>query len=191
VDRAVKGVASLVRTLRNRPRPRIAPAAFCFHVRAVEANDLYQEIILDHSRHPRHRGACSGATHGAQAENPSCGDEVAVHLRLSPEGRVEEATFTGQGCALSQASASLLTAKISGLTTAEALDKARQVERLFGGETLSEAELDALGDLRALEGAAQFPQRVKCATLAWHALEQALAPESAGASEPMTPRPLT
>ena len=149
----------------------------------MEANDLYQEIILDHSRHPRHRGACAGATHGAQAENPNCGDEVSVHLRLSPEDRVEEATFTGQGCALSQASASLLTAKIRGLTALEALAKARLIERLFGGEALSESELDALGDLRALEGAAQFPQRVRCATLAWHALEQALAPNSAGAGE--------
>lgn len=153
----------------------------------MEANDLYQEIILDHSRHPRHRGACSGATHRAQAENPNCGDEVAVHLRLSPEGRVEEATFTGQGCALSQASASLLTAKIRGLTAEEALAKARQVARLFGGEALSEPELDALGDLRALEGAAQFPQRVKCATLAWHALEQALGPKSAGTGGTRTP----
>lgn len=153
----------------------------------MEPNDLYQEIILDHSRHPRHRGACPGATHGAQAENPNCGDEVAVHLRLSPEGRVEEATFTGQGCALSQASASLLTAKIRGLTTAEALAKAQQVERLFGGEPLSESELDALGDLRALEGAAQFPQRVKCATLAWHALEQALGTTAAQQSGPQAP----
>jgi nitrogen fixation NifU-like protein len=148
----------------------------------VEPNDLYQEIILDHSRHPRHRGACAGATHGAQAENPNCGDEVAVNLRLSPEGRVEEATFVGQGCALSQASASLLTTKTRGLSAAEALELARRVERLFGGVPLSEAELDALGDLRALEGAAQFPQRVKCATLAWHALERALAAKESPAA---------
>ena len=172
----------------GRDTPRgIARAADCFQRGGVEPNDLYQEIILDHSRHPRHRGACPGATHGAQAENPNCGDEVAVHLRLSPEGRVEEATFTGQGCALSQASASLLTAKVCGLTAAEALAKARQVERLFGGAALSEAELEALGDLRALEGAAQFPQRVRCATLAWQALEQALAPKSAGAGGTRTP----
>ena len=153
----------------------------------MELSDHYQEIILDHSRHPRHHGACAGESHGAQADNPTCGDEVAVHLRLSPEGRVEEATFTGQGCALSQASASLLTAKVCGLTAAEALAKARQVERLFGGAALSEAELEALGDLRALEGAAQFPQRVKCATLAWHALEQALGTTAAQQSGPQVP----
>jgi len=140
----------------------------------VELSDLYQEIILDHSRHPRHHGACVGETHGAQADNPTCGDEVAVHLRLSPEGRVEEATFTGQGCALSQASASLLTTKIRGRSAAEALATAGQVHRLFTGEAVTAEQLEALGDLQALQGAAKFPQRVKCVTLAWHALEEAL-----------------
>jgi nitrogen fixation NifU-like protein len=142
---------------------------------AVDLSELYQEIILDHSRHPRHRGGCPGETHRARAENPTCGDEVAVHLRLSAEGRVEEATFTGQGCALSQASASLLTAQVRGRLVAEVLATAAQVQRLCVGEGLPPDGLAALGDLQALQGAAKFPQRVKCATLAWHALEQALA----------------
>ncbi len=150
----------------------------------MELNELYQEIILEHSRHPRHHGACGGATHGARAENPTCGDEVAVHLRLSEAGRVEEVTFTGQGCALSQASASLLTTKVRGRTAAEARALAGQVRRLLCGETLDVEAREALGDLLALEGAAKYPQRVKCVTLAWHALEQALGP-----IPPKTPPP--
>ena len=150
----------------------------------MDLSDLYQEIILDHSRHPRHHGACAGETHEARAENPTCGDEVAVHLRVSPEGRVEAATFTGQGCALSQASASLLTTKIRGCTAAEALATASQVQRLFTGEPLPSERIAALGDLQALQGAAQFPQRVKCVMLAWHALAQALGEAAAPGARP-------
>ncbi len=141
----------------------------------MDPSELYQEIILEHSRHPRHHGACTGATHHARAENPTCGDEVEVHLRLSPDGRVEEATFTGQGCALSQASASLLTVKVRGKQRPEAQALAAQVQRLLLGEALTPEEGEALGDLLALQGAARYPQRVKCVTLAWHALGQAMA----------------
>ncbi len=140
----------------------------------VDPAQLYQDIILDHSRHPRHHGACAGETHRARAENPNCGDEVVVHLRLSPEGRVEEVTFTGQGCALSQASASLLTTKVRGKSQPEAFVLASQVQRLMSGDGVPPAELEGLGDLQALQGAARYPQRVKCATLAWSALVQAL-----------------
>jgi nitrogen fixation NifU-like protein len=150
----------------------------------VDPSDLYQEIILDHSRHPRHHGACAGETHGARAENPNCGDEVEVHLRVSPEGRVEEATFTGRGCALSQASASLLTTRVRGRARAEAQVLAAQVQCLLRGEALPPEQLAALGDLQALQGAARFPQRIKCVTLAWHALDRALAPRAAGPGGP-------
>ncbi len=148
----------------------------------MELNELYQEIILEHSRHPRHHGACGGETHRACAENPTCGDEVAVHLRVSVAGRIEDATFTGQGCALSQASASLLTTKVRGRSAAEARALAGGVRRLLAGAAQAADERDALGDLLALEGAAKFPQRVKCVTLAWHALEQALGPGDAAPS---------
>ncbi|HLP09327.1 MAG TPA: SUF system NifU family Fe-S cluster assembly protein, partial [Opitutaceae bacterium] len=158
---------------------RVAAALICSQVPPVELSDLYQEIILEHARHPRHHGPCTGATHAARAENPTCGDEVEVHLRLAPDGRIEEATFTGQGCALSQASASLLTTKVRGRPVTEVLSTAGQVQQLFTGTALTPEQLDTLGDLQALQGAAQFPQRVKCVTLAWHALQQAL-----GASPP-------
>jgi len=140
----------------------------------VDIRELYQEVILDHSRRPRNRGECPGATAHAEAENPSCGDEIAVHVRIGADSKVEALTFTGQGCALSQASASLMTLKVKGLPIPEAAEAVRRVHRLMTGEKLEEAERDQLGDIEILEGAAKFPQRVKCVTLAWHALDQIL-----------------
>lgn len=143
-------------------------------VRTVDLHELYQDIILDHSRHPRHHGECPGETHRARAENPNCGDEVTLHLRVV-DGRVVDASFTGQGCALSQASASLLLTKVCGRPVAEVPELVRGMRELMSGEPQPESRLDALGDLAALQGAARYPQRVKCVNLAWHALEDALA----------------
>ncbi len=140
----------------------------------MDLHALYQDIILDHSRHPRHHGACTGETHRARAENPNCGDEVVLHLRVA-DGVVAEATFTGQGCALSQASASLLTTTVRGRPVAAMPELVGQVLALVSGAAQPAERLAALGDLAALQGASRFPQRVKCATLAWHALEDALA----------------
>jgi nitrogen fixation NifU-like protein len=152
----------------------------------VDIRDLYQEIILEHSRRPRNHGPCPGETDHAHAENPTCGDEVAVHVHLTPEKKVEAITFTGQGCALSQASASLMTTKIRGKSVPEAAATVQQVQSLMLGGTLTEEQLEALGDVQALQGAAQFPQRVKCVTLAWHALDQILAANKNGA-QPQKP----
>ena len=103
-----------------------------------------------------------------------------MHLRLTPDQKVDAITFTGQGCALSQASASLMTTKIRGKTLPEAAATVQQVHSLLTGGTLPEAQLDALGDVQVLQGAAQFPQRVKCVTLAWHALDQILSEPNGG-----------
>ena len=140
----------------------------------MDIRELYQEVILDHSRRPRNHGECPGATAHAQAENPSCGDEVAVHVRIGTDSRVEALTFTGQGCALSQASASLMTTKVRGLPIPEAAAAVDRVQRLMTGGKLDDAEREQLGDIEILEGAAMYPQRVKCVTLAWHALDQIL-----------------
>jgi nitrogen fixation protein NifU and related proteins len=148
----------------------------------VDLRDLYQEIILDHSRRPRNHGPCPGETAHAHAENPSCGDEVAVHVRMSPDQRVEAITFTGQGSALSQASASLMTTKIRGKSAPEAAETVREVQTLMTGGKLTEEQLDRLGDVQVLQGAALFPQRVKCVTLAWHALDQILTHKSGDVS---------
>ena len=140
----------------------------------MDIRELYQEVILDHSRRPRNHGECPGATAHAQAENPSCGDEIAVHVRIGPDSKVEALTFTGQGCALSQASASLMTTKVRGLAIPEAAAAVDRVQRMMTGGKLNEAEREKLGDIEILEGAAAYPQRVKCVTLAWHALDQIL-----------------
>jgi len=132
---------------------------------------LYQELILQHYRHPRNRGELEGADVEIRMRNPVCGDDITLQMRLR-DGRVEAARFSGQGCSISQASASMMTQLLEGksLDEADAL-AARFTEMMHGSE---EAARDrSLGDLRALSGVAKFPVRVKCALLAWNALQEA------------------
>ncbi len=139
-----------------------------------ELRDLYRELILDHARKPRHFGKLDGATHFAEGINPLCGDKLKLYLRLDDAGRICDAKFEGSGCAISVASASLLTDSVIGLHENDALEKVEHVTaRLTGSAGDSGARLD-LGKLRALEGVREFPMRVKCATLAWHALHSAI-----------------
>jgi nitrogen fixation NifU-like protein len=138
--------------------------------------ELYQEVILDHSRRPRNFGELPDATVLVHGDNPSCGDEIHLGVKFGKDGRVEEIKFTGHGCAISQASASLMTSKLSGKTRAEAvsmLGAFRDLLRVEGSEPAK-----TLGDLRAMKGVRKFPQRVKCAMLAWRALEQAMKQDS-------------
>lgn len=134
--------------------------------------DLYQEIILDHNKRPRNFGPLKEATHRADGRNPLCGDELAVSLRLEGD-RIEEARFQGQGCAISKASASLMTEAVTGKRTAAARELAERVCRGMAPEG-RELVFEEVGDLAALSGVRRFPARVKCATLAWHALLGAL-----------------
>jgi nitrogen fixation protein NifU and related proteins len=127
--------------------------------------ELYQEIILDHYRRPRNRGQVNPADLQAHDSNPLCGDEMDITAKLK-DGRIVELKFNGHGCSISTASASIMTQKLIGKTTAEAaafIDTFQKMMRgdiAFGGKEL--------GDLKALEGVLKFPVRVKCATLAWH-----------------------
>ena len=133
--------------------------------------DLYRELILDHYRRPRNRGELAAATARAHGLNPVCGDEVSIDLRAA-EGRIEEICFRGEGCSISQASASMLTERVRGGTLVEA----RQVSNAFAALLTGEPQDGcALGDLEALEGVAKFPVRVKCALLSSKVLEDALA----------------
>ena len=146
-----------------------------------ELRDLYRELILDHARSPRHFGKLDGATHSAEGINPLCGDKLRIYFSIDPDGQISDAKFEGSGCAISVASASLLTDTVIGMKSAVALDYfSVLVARLSGrsqpGEQ-SESALD-LGKLIALEGVKEFPSRVKCATLAWHALNSAIQNES-------------
>jgi nitrogen fixation NifU-like protein len=146
-----------------------------------DLRDLYQEVILDHSRHPKNFGVLEGATHRAEGYNPLCGDKVEVALVLEGD-RVVAIKFRGQGCAISTASASLMTEALKGKTKDEALalfDKLHETVTGHGHETTVNGRTEAakeveLGKLSVLEGVKQYPLRVKCATLAWHALRNAL-----------------
>lgn len=135
------------------------------------ADDLYREVILDHHRKPRRR-ALPAAAVVAEGVNPLCGDEVQVGIVVSDDGRIADYGFTGAGCAISQASASLLGDAVTGHSSNETRAIIAAFEALVRGSSATD-DVD-IGDLAALEGVAQFPMRVKCATLAARTLEQAL-----------------
>ncbi len=137
----------------------------------TELEELYQQVILDHSKRPRNHGELPGAV-SVHGDNPSCGDEIDLHVKFRADGGVEDIKFTGTGCAISQASASLMTMKLKGKPRAEAEEFLRSFHQLVTSET--EPTMKGLGDLILLRGVRKFPQRVKCAMLAWRAFEQAL-----------------
>jgi len=150
-----------------------------------ELQDLYGEVILDHNRRPRNFGRLPGASHSAVGHNPLCGDRVEVTLRVE-DGRIEEIAFEGVGCAISTASASMMTEALRGKSLAEARCLFERFHALVtGAPTAGGGEVPELGKLAAFAGVGEFPMRVKCATLAWHALQSALA--SGAATAP--PRP--
>ncbi len=140
----------------------------------TDLSALYQEVILDHYKTPRNRGELSGADHRAEGNNPLCGDELTVTLQLA-EGRIEEIRFRGQGCAISTASASLMTEAVRGKTADEAKRLFESFRELLTGDPSQPAEAPAeLGKLAVFAGVREFPIRVKCATLPWHTLPAAL-----------------
>jgi nitrogen fixation NifU-like protein len=142
-----------------------------------ELEELYQEVILDHSRRPRNFGELPDASVRVHGDNPSCGDEIHLAVKFGADGGLENIKFTGHGCAISQASASLMTMKLKGKSRDDALSILRAFQALVTGDaTESPPEL---GDLRLLRGVQKFPQRVKCAMLSARAAEQALQ-QSAG-----------
>lgn len=146
-----------------------------------EMEDLYQEIILDHNKRPRNFRPLVGYTHFAEGNNPMCGDEVEVYLRIA-DGTIAEVTFQGQGCAISKASASLLTEQLEGQTVEAARAAFANVMDLLKNEARP-PDLAEDGEMAALTGVRKFPARIKCATLPWHALEAALAGKSEASTE--------
>ncbi|HUY83264.1 MAG TPA: SUF system NifU family Fe-S cluster assembly protein [Steroidobacteraceae bacterium] len=137
----------------------------------MELKDLYRDVILDHNRRPRNFGPLAGASTDVEGFNPLCGDRLTLHLRFAGD-RVEDVRFEGQGCAISTASASLMTESIKGKTRAEALALFERVHALLTDDSATAD--DALGKLAALSGVREFPARVKCASLCWHTLATAL-----------------
>lgn len=134
---------------------------------------LYQDIILQHSKRPKNERLLDPCTCKAEGYNPLCGDHVTVYVNEA-DGRIVDCSFQGQGCAISRASASIMTGLLRGLTPAEAQAKAAAVYQILTAPQEPDTSLDELGDLAALTGVRKFPARIKCATLAWHALEEAL-----------------
>jgi len=138
---------------------------------SMELRELYQEIIIDHNRNPRNHHAMDDANAYANGFNPLCGDKLTVYAKLE-EGLISDLSFVGCGCAISQASASLMTDAIKGKTIEEAHELFHRVHQMLTQD--DEAELPSVDKLMVLAGVKAFPARVKCATLAWHTLEAAL-----------------
>lgn len=137
----------------------------------AELDDLYREIIIDHYRNPRHRGHLDAPSATHEGLNPLCGDEVTIEVKVD-DGRVAGVSYTGSGCSISQSSASMMTEAVAGKPIAE-------VQHLIGDFTAmmrgsDDIDPESLGDLEALSGVRKFPVRIKCATLAWHTLDEAL-----------------
>ena len=152
--------------------------------------DLYREIILDHYRNPRNRGELeTPPAHRVEGFNPLCGDEIVLYLDLDSEGLVADIRISGQGCSISQSSASMMSAAVKGKTIAEIGDITRAFKAMMsihensleGAENADPIETPdvKLGDLEALRGVVKFPVRIKCATLAWNTLAQGIDESSA------------
>lgn len=167
-------------------------------------DDLYKEIILDHYRNPRNRGELPPPAHKAEGFNPLCGDEIVVYLTIDDNDVIEDIAISGQGCSISQSSASMMSAEVKGMTVAEAraltdefkammaintdstssdMSEAEQIAAAKAAASMndvgsiagSEEKLDlSMGDLSALRGVVKFPVRIKCAVLSWNTLTQAL-----------------
>lgn len=146
------------------PRPIVA-----LHVMSADLTELYQQVILDHNRRPRNRGKLPTANRVAHGNNPSCGDECNVYLQLDGD-RITALSFDGSGCAISQASASLMTTQIKGKTAAETQKLFDEFHHIV---TTGEAPAE-ISDLAAFAGVHTFPARIKCATLGWHAALNAI-----------------
>ena len=136
-------------------------------------NELYQQIILEHNKKPRNFRVLEDATTYSLGKNPLCGDQFAVYAKVDDAGNIVDLAFQGDGCAISKASASLMTHAVKGKTREEALQMRNEFQQLLTGG-LSKDDPHHLGRLTILEGVAQYPVRVKCATLAWHTLAAAL-----------------
>ena len=138
-----------------------------------DLRDLYQEVILEHSKQPRNYRALGDANRQAEGYNPLCGDHFTVYLKMDGE-KIQDVSFQGSGCAISKASASMMTQSVKGKTLAEAENIFQQFHKLVTGHAEGNGSQEELGKLAVFSGVSEFPMRVKCATLAWHTLHAAL-----------------
>ena len=151
-----------------------------------ELSELYQQVILDHNKKPRNFQRLEGANRSAEGFNPLCGDQLTVYLQMD-EGIVREVSFVGTGCAISKASASMMTQTVKGRTREEALALFDEFHRMVTGELDEEAEPNQLGRLKIFAGVRDYPARVKCASLPWHTMHAALEGEESATTENLGP----
>jgi nitrogen fixation NifU-like protein len=138
-----------------------------------DLDELYQQVILDHNKSPRNFRAMENANRSAEGFNPLCGDRVNVYVQLE-DGIIKDVSFQGSGCAISKASASMMTTALKNKTETEAHELFDNVHRMLTGECHGEADAEKIGKLVILSGVCKFPARVKCASLAWHTVHAAL-----------------
>ena len=138
-----------------------------------ELKDLYQEVIIEHSKNPRNFRKLADATHTAEGFNPLCGDQITLYVKVINDA-IEEIGFWGEGCAISKASASLMTSAIKGKKPEEAMALFNAIRGLLTEGPAWKGALESVGKLSVLSGVWEFPMRVKCATLAWHTMKNAL-----------------
>src|SRR5687767_8275584 len=141
----------------------------------MSLDELYKEVILDHYKSPRNKRPLSDATVSLHKNNPLCGDEITIHARVE-DGKVTEVSFEGQGCSISQASASMLTESVAGKTTKDANALVTEFRSMMEGK--AEPDEEEFGDLMALHGVVKYPVRIKCAVLGWDTLQDALGQSS-------------
>jgi nitrogen fixation NifU-like protein len=139
----------------------------------ADLRDLYQEVILEHSKQPRNFRELPGANYKAEGFNPLCGDHFTIYLNVQGDA-IKDVAFQGSGCAISKASASMMTQSVKGKTREQAEETFRGFQKLVTGQTENNGNRAALGKLEVFSGVSEFPVRVKCATLAWHTLRAAL-----------------
>lgn len=144
----------------------------------MSLDDLYREVILNHYRHPKNRRSMEGANLSIEVANPLCGDEIRLDLMVE-DGRVSDVAWSGRGCSISQASASMMSEAVKGQTVEEAVQLVKAFRGMMRGV---EPEIE-MGDVEALRGVQKFPVRIKCAVLAWDALDQVLAEPAAHQAE--------
>ena len=147
-----------------------------------ELNDLYQEVILDHNKNPRNFREITDANYQADGHNPLCGDALKVYLKVEND-TVTDVAFKGSGCAISKASASMMTQAVKGKTKTEADELFTEFRAMVMGELDIEAEENHLGKLKIFAGVLEFPARVKCASLSWHTVHAALNGEEIASTE--------
>ena len=143
----------------------------------MELKELYQEIILDHGKNPRNKGKCDGYTNDAKAHNPLCGDKVHIYLKLDKDKNIKSLSFEGEGCAISLASASILTDTIKGkdlFFTKKLTEDFLNMLKTKSKITLNSLSEDQTTTINSLSGVQEFPMRIKCATMAWHTLLSAI-----------------